>query len=258
MTGNTDGPRSRSGPTGYWERAKRPLQSLVFLLPLLIVYEIGAITLLRDAGSSGHGELVAVVMLREFFNFVGIEGLYLPGLVVVVVLLCWHIAEKDPWRLEPETYLGMLTESIVWAVPLWVLLTVLSRHAGGPVEAAQASTGAGDLTLAQSLLLSLGAGIYEELVYRLIGITLVHLLLVDLLKMPKGWGAVLAVIVTSLAFGYVHFNAQHPFELGKMIVYTIAGAYFAVLFVMRGFGIAAGTHAVFDVIVFTSAALLGE
>ena len=34
-------------------------------------------------------------------------------------------------------------------------------------------------------VLSLGAGIYEELVFRLVGLTLLHILLIDILRLPQ-------------------------------------------------------------------------
>jgi len=121
----------------------------------------------------------------------------------------------------------------------------------------QATTAAADEpSWSSQLLLSLGAGIYEELVFRLMGIALLSLLLEDLLALPRAWASLIAVTASSLAFAWYHFwGTGVAVRPGLFAFYTLAGVYFAGVYVLRGFGIVVAVHAFYDVLI-VSAPLL--
>jgi membrane protease YdiL (CAAX protease family) len=60
-----------------------------------------------------------------------------------------------------------------------------------------------------------------------------------------------AILITSLVFAAAHHIGAEgePIVLRNFLFRTVAGAFFATLFVYRGFGIAAGTHALYDILV---------
>lgn len=234
---------------GYWHRSQRPLQAMFFLLPMIVLYEMGTLVYATDHAQGVTRFIYARSLLRDFFEWLGATGYYLPGLIVVVVLLSWHLVRRDPWRIDPGLYIKMGLESTVLALPLFVFAMVLFRqpsHGSLAVAAAGAVQPDGWQT---RLLFSIGAGIYEELLFRLIGIALLHMLFVDLLALPEKAGAAAAVGLSALAFALYHFSENNPFTWSKCAFYTGAGVYFAVVYVLRGFGIVAGTHAMYDVIV---------
>ena len=101
----------------------------------------------------------------------------------------------------------------------------------------------------------MGAGIYEELIFRLIAFTLLHLLFRDVLLMPKVWANLLMVLVSALLFASYHYLGNESFQLRSFVFRTVAGAYFGVIFLIRGFGVTAGSHACYDILV-TSIRLL--
>lgn len=230
---------------GYMERSQQPLQALLFLLPLLILYEVAAPMLggaqLFDAAS----DIYARRLLYRFFNALGVTGFYLPGIIVVVVLLCMHVARRDPWRAEPKLYILMWGEALAEALPLFVFQMMLFRQG---VLAAAPAIDAGSDWPAQ-MVFAVGAGIYEELLFRLIAITLLHLLLADLLAIPNKYALPLCVVLSSILFAAYHFSEVNPFSIGKFLFYTGAGLYFALLLIKRGFGLAAAAHALYDVLV---------
>jgi membrane protease YdiL (CAAX protease family) len=103
------------------------------------------------------------------------------------------------------------------------------------------------------VVFSLGAGIYEELLFRLIAIALLHGLLVDVLAMPQQYGAPTVVVLSAIAFALYHFDQFSamqwtPADWGRFAFYTLAGVYFAAIYMLRGFGIVAGAHAVYDIL----------
>ncbi len=244
------------GVTSYFDRTHWPLQSLIFLLPLLLIYEVGTVAY-APVGDARLPAIYAERLLGRFFELFGVTGYYLPGLLVTVVLLAMHITRGDPWRPEFKLHAGMWIESWLWALPLFVLGTLL---AGQPVAAwmlsapnvlAQATainqTGLGAFSWQAGMVFAIGAGIYEELLFRLVAIALLDMLFSDLLALPARIGSVLAVVLSSLLFAAYHFSESNPFEWARFAFYMIAGLYFAVLYVGRGFGIVAATHALYDV-----------
>jgi len=241
-------------PTGYWQLSRRPLQALIFLTPLILLYEAGTLRYVQRGADGTVQHILAHSMLRRFFEAIGVgdHAFYLPGLIVVAVLLGMHIAHRDPWRLRPRIYGWMGIESLVLSLPLFVFMLV---GWGQPVQqwalqAAPTTTGpATDVPWQTLLVYSLGAGIYEELLFRVIAIALIDLILVDALGLSEAIGAAAAVGGSAILFAAYHFGAGNPFDLGKCLFYILAGIYFAAIYLVRGFGIVAGTHAIYDILV---------
>jgi membrane protease YdiL (CAAX protease family) len=94
----------------------------------------------------------------------------------------------------------------------------------------------------------MGAGIYEEFLFRLVGIGLIMLICVDLLKGPRGAVAAVAVVATSLIFSLYHFLGPEAFSWRLLVFRAGAGAYLAALYITRGFGVAVGAHACYNVL----------
>ncbi len=236
--------RRTLSPDHYFMRSQEPLQALIFLSPLLIAYEIGALT--------GQQRVLAATFLRDFLHLFGAVGDYLPGLAIVVVLLCLHLTRRDRWRFEPRLYIEMFFESVAMAIPMVMFGLLLGQHSrghpamqtlaiGGPVNPAH-------FKLLEWFSLSFGAGIYEDFVFRLVAIAFLHFVLVDLLDVSPATGAVMAILCSAVLFGAYHFTNQE-FTLAQFVRYFAMGVYLAAVYVLRGFGIVAATHAFYDVLI---------
>lgn len=230
---------------GYWKMSQQPLQALMFLVPVMVIYEIALPVWGVDAMRRVQ-DVTARRMLHDFFGLFGVGGHHLPAMIVVTVLLAWHFTRRDPWKFEPRVYLGMLGESFVLALPLLVMLTVAARKL-----APAAAVNLDDIPWQAKLVFSLGAGVYEELVFRLMAIALLHMVFVDLLALPERFGAGASIMLSSCAFALYHFSEVNPISLSMFCYYALAGMYFAGVYLIRGFGVAAGTHAMFDILVVT-------
>ena len=219
----------------YFNRSERPLHSLAFLLPLIAVYELGS----RFSPS----RLIAFDLLHRFFDFFGASAQIVPALAVVGILLTWHVARGDRWDVHVGTVLGMSVESVLLAVPLLVLSVAFARwHVRIPLYA-------GEGTWRDQAIIAVGAGVYEELVFRLAGLTLLHLVLVDVLRMPKGRAGVLMVVSSAVLFSLYHYLGVETFSWRTCVFRAAAGIYFGAIFLCRGFGVTAGCHAAYDVLV---------
>jgi len=228
----------------YWDVTHRPLQCLVFLLPMVLAYEIGMAVSHPNVPIDQRPGLAAEQLLRWFFSLFGATGVYLPGFALIVVLLVWHIAGRHPWKVAGQPLLGMAGESVLLAIPFLLFNKLINES-----PPLQGAAGVYQDSAFDNLLLSIGAGIYEELVFRLIVISLLMLLLIDIGHMKEVTGVALAVILSSLMFAAHHYPpiGADEWSTGRFAFYAASGAYLAAVFVVRGFGLAVGCHAFYDI-----------
>jgi membrane protease YdiL (CAAX protease family) len=253
----------------YWRQSQRPLVSLAFILPLLALYEGGVVWLGPAAMRNG-----ADVWLRRLLDQFGFGQYFLLPALTVSLLLAWHHTTQERWRVSRDVLVGMYVESSLLAV---VLLGIglaqrsLSHLAHSQLTLSQSALPGSFPALVESdalrpaltavagrdawpwaarLVAFCGAGIYEEVLFRLILVPVVGAL-VALLALERQWCVAAAVVVTSVAFSAAHYvGAQgEAFDWFSFSFRFLAGVFFALLFVRRGFGIAAGTHALYDIFV---------
>lgn len=212
----------------------RPLEALVFLLPLIAFCEIVALSRPQD-------RVIAYDLLRRFFELFGSAGMWAPGLGVIAILLATHAASRERWTVRWPRVGGLYLEAIGLALPLLAF-----NWAVAMVGSDGTTVGTGQFDQAA---IGIGAGIYEELVFRLILISVVVIVGVDLLRLDRGAVAVTAVFLSALAFAAHHHRpiGSETFELGTFAFRTIAGIYLAIIFWFRGYGSAAGCHAAYNV-----------
>ena len=216
----------------------RPLDALVFLLPLILFAELAA--------RSGREQLIASVLLRRFFELFGAAGMWAPALAVIAILLATQVASGEKWVIRWKHVAAMYLEATAFCVPLVVLSWAIplgSWGLGGPPAEGQDHLGLATIAL------GVGAGIYEELVFRLILLSIIVMIGVDLLRFKRVSVALGAILGTSLLFALHHHQpiGAEPFDPTRFVFRTIAGVYLALIFWYRGYGSAAGCHAAYNV-----------
>jgi membrane protease YdiL (CAAX protease family) len=220
---------------GYFRRSESPLHSLAFVLPLMILFEI--------ATSFHPSSPIAFRLLQLFFQQLGATGRFIPALSLVGILLSWHIARKDSWRLRIDTLWGMGLESWMLCLPLVTLGIAFARwNIHVPLY------GKAD-ALRDETILSVGAGVYEELVFRLMLMTVIMLVTADVLRLPKLSSNLLMVGSSAILFSLYHYLGTETFQWRSFAFRTVAGIYFSILFLTRGFGITAGCHVAYDIMI---------
>jgi hypothetical protein len=245
----------------YAHRVHQPLQCLVFITPLLLFYQIASAVHPWTPVQGAPSHVVAFVLMLKFFNLFGAAGNVLPLASVVAILLFWHVARKDPWDFDPKLYAGMAAESVVWGIPFFVIGLAVARHVmthgfAHPLAAAAAgvagNTGAEltpSLPWQTEVVLSVGAGIYEELLFRLIAITTLNIILVDILEMKIQYAIPIIIVTSAVLFSAYHYLGNEPFLASRFVFRTAIGIYLAGIYIYRGFGITVGAHTVYDLIV---------
>ena len=244
MTSAVESPRAAAtsrSHAGYLHESELPLTSLIFLLPLIVIYEIGALYFTTAAQHGYEQQIIAFTMMQRFFRLFGVHGQHLPALAVCAILLSWHIARRDRWQVNLGTLVGMAAESVLWALPLIAVSREIARYV--PLATLRASR-------QDVVIMSLGAGVYEELVFRLVLFTILSLLLRDVIR-AKGWGVNLGIVlISAFSFSCYHYlSPLEQFQWRSFTFRTAAGAYFGVLFLSRGFGITAASHASYDILI---------
>ena len=209
----------------------RPLDALAFLLPLIIFYELASIL--------QPERVIAFELLDRFIALFGDIGVWAPSLAVITILLATHTASKKPWTIQWSRVGLMYAESALCAAPLLLLnwASPLAMVQGSPEH------------LLDNIALGIGAGIYEELVFRLILISIMVIVGADLLRLDPKPVALVAIILSSLMFAAHHHRpiGAESFDASRFLFRAMAGVYLAVIFWYRGYSTAAGTHAAYNV-----------
>jgi len=268
----------------YLERTSRPIYAIIFLLPFIIFYEVGTFGFNTDILNQSQIRVVAFVWLQHLLESVGFGGKFAwvaPPLAVVVILTAMQITSGKQWRLWFGDILPMAVECVLLAIPLIVLTLFLSSspraednvsrfentairiRTEAPINCSSVQNNLilpvadqQEQPLLANIITGIGAGIYEELVFRLILICLLMMLLQDVLRLDHKNSIVLSVLISAALFSAHHHidffsgrpNAIDPFNWTRFAFRTLAGIYFAILFAIRGFGITAGTHAFYNII----------
>jgi hypothetical protein len=234
--------------TGYWSLTRRPLPSLFFVLPILLAYEAGVIWI--GGASADALRTGADAWLRSALAGVGFTDRWLVPVGLVVGLVSWQAVEPRAWRVSAPTMLGMALESGAWAIALVGVSRLLDwgfLHLEGHVALA---AGTPPQNPTEAVVSFLGAGVYEEGLFRLALIPALYGLL-RLLQAPRVLASTVAVTGSALLFSIAHHAGApgEPFTWYAFIFRWLAGVFFAWVFMARGFGIAVGTHTAYDVLV---------
>jgi hypothetical protein len=227
---------------------------LSFALPLLLIYEVLAFTL---SGSEFSGvRNGADVLLKTIFVALGGRS----GLAVFGALLvgggAWVAGQdrRKTGKLNSRVFALMAVEAIGYALAFGLVTSTLTGLLVPGIWlvgrlASPALGSLADSSLATQVMISLGAGVYEELLFRVILVSG----LAWLGRRVFGWtvtaAGLFAVAVGALIFSAFHYIGPYGdrLNLGSFAFRTVAGLLLSSLYLLRGFGITAWTHALYDV-----------
>ncbi len=215
------------------------------VVTLLAVYEAGLIWM-----GSERRNAAGVMLSRVLDGIHPLAGVFFHLLLLALFLAAAVVAAR---RLDSLSVVAplFLLETMVWASILAPAVLFLRT----PFLA---------LPGGEDLLLDIGAGVYEEILFRflLLGAVL-RLAQVDPWSLypvekerPDGPVAHLplatfAVLLSAIAFALYHHVGPggQPFSWGIFCFRSLAGLLLSFLFLLRGIGVAVYTHAIYDVLV---------
>jgi hypothetical protein len=236
----------------YWQSSRAPRYSLLFALPLLVFYQILAAAV--PAGPAGGVRNGADVLLQAVF--IWLAGAWGPRLFMACLIVAglWLVAKDvraHPGRLRLTVFGAMLAEAVGLALVFGVVVGGLTAALlGQPLPLSAAAGAPAALDRGTVLMLSLGAGIYEELLFRVVLVGV----FAWVARQVLGWRPVTAgtgaAVAGALIFSLFHYIGAYgdPWDVYSFVFRTIAGLFFSALYLTRGFGITAWTHALYDVL----------
>ena len=244
----------------YWSATKHPWACVLFVLPLLATYEVGLYALGHTAPEDLRNG--ADAWLRAALGDVGISPIYGAPCLLVFILLLWGLLRRRGRPVDKlGVWVGMTIESAGYALlllglsqGLWHVLLRADHVLGQPnhrIAMLQLSGQATPEPMWGQIVSYLGAGIYEETLFRL----LIYAGLLRLFTWSEPRTSLLAVGLAAFGSALLFAAAHHigpsgePFNVYVLAFRTFAGLYFAWLYHARGFGIAVGAHAAYDVLV---------
>ena len=236
---------------GYFHDSRNLRSSILVVLPLFVIYQVG---ILATGGVRNGVDFMTDLLLHLVFRgsilyYVIFNLVVLAGLVAAVAYL------RKRREFNPKTFLFIIIEGTIYGLLLGFLIgSLLSKTGLSRVTAAAADVAAAcpkEFGIFDNFVLSIGAGLYEELVFRLILLGGSVLLLTRAFKVKELPAVIGAIIVTSLIFSGIHYvgSMADPFTLYSFAFRFLAGVVFAVIYYGRGFAVAVYTHAIYDIIV---------
>ena len=226
--------------SNYWRYSRSAYYSAVAALPLLVIYEI--LIVLSQSRYWGIRN-AADVWIRTFLMAFDLQAQHITFVLIGISLALIPIAKSRARgiKLKANYFALMFAECLAFSLVLGVVLQSILRLGG----LSSAGPGSG---LMQNLALSVGAGLFEEIIFRVILLNLLFLMLSPFLK-KKVVAAVVSVLLASFLFSLSHYvgTMADTWQLYSFMFRWAAGLLFTVLYFVRGFAITAYTHALYDI-----------
>lgn len=266
---------------GYLKESQQPIYSALIVLPFLLVYEIGVVLLRSDVINGGQAIIkqLGAPVVRNL----GVSGSLISLVFIVAAFLVWQIRRKGTWKVQAPVLAAMCIESLFFAVILFLILRLfvhyvtddlrpvpVKRHASMQNSVDHADSARGSAVSADAKLmpcavrsnveagpelrdfvLYCGAGVYEELVFRVLLLGLLVLVLTRLMHMEHAYAWAWAVLAGSIIFSAYHHLGEKGdhYEFNVFLQRLLCGLYFSALYYTRSFGVAAASHAMYDILI---------
>lgn len=204
----------------YAKETKKPLPNLIFVLPMIILYECCAVwTGVRNGADYIMG-FVSAHITPTVLSF-----------VILLTFMAWHLITRPPVNKNVRIYWLMFAESVAFACGLIMM------------GQAVASIGHHDYWA-----MYLGAGIYEEFLFRVCLIPIFYLVS-TFFCFPRNWAIGLSAITTSIIFSLAHYD---QITVATFFQFSFVFRMLAGIYLKRGYGIAVGSHAFYDILIVAS------
>lgn len=232
----------------YHRQSRELSLSLFFMAPILAVYEIGIF--FQDSQIRNGAD----ILVKNLFSLLGQRGLVILNLALLASFLIATLNLLHKNRPVFILFLPMTVESLLYALILAPVVLFISERLGlflllAPTDRAE--------SFLLKLVLSMGAGVYEEIVFRLGLLSFFFAMFHRWLKLQGSTAGILAVLIASLLFsGFHHIGALgEPFSYPAFFFRFLCGVVLSAVFMIRGLGIAVATHALYNILIFARQAL---
>ncbi|HEX8951285.1 MAG TPA: CPBP family intramembrane glutamic endopeptidase [Polyangia bacterium] len=232
---------------GNMLRRSDPLTSLLLVFPLFVVYQIGVLSM---PSTYNGADLVTSQMLHLLHGNARTYFLINVALALAFVVLVLILRKKNTF--DPRLFVPVLFESAIYALTMGSLIcfVMIDLLHIDPKLAIACAAGPEQASPAAKVVLSLGAGVHEEILFRLIMVGGGVWLFERAIGLRRWLSIALAFAVSSVLFSAAHHViGGEPFRVGAFTYRVLCGLVFATIFQTRGFAVAVYTHALYDIYV---------
>ncbi len=247
--------KKSGGLRSYFQRTNL-LTSLILVFPVFLVYEVGVLAL---PSVHNGADLITSELLSLMHGQIAVYILCNLGLALAFLITVLVLRRKNSF--DPRLFVPILFESGIYALSMGSLILFvmqdvlhvspqLAMHSA--LKLLAASDGAPHPGFLGRIVLAFGAGVHEELVFRLLMIPALAWIFGRLIGMRPLVAMALAFVISAFLFSAAHHViGGEPFRLGAFIYRFLCGLWFALLYRTRGFAQAVYTHALYDIYVLT-------
>jgi len=214
---------------------------LVMTIPLLVLYELGLLVVGLDVLNGADVVTQEILNLFGQVGFLTFNAALLLGFGVGVVLL------KRRKRFDFRFFGPLLVESTLYGFTMGFLIIALLDETRLLLDETGLLGPTLETGMLRNIVLSAGAGLHEELLFRLAMIPGLLALWKRITQVGgRPLAIIFAVVTSSLLFSLAHFMAEDP-NWYRFAYRAAAGLVFAIVFLTRGFAVAAYTHTMYDI-----------
>jgi hypothetical protein len=204
--------------------------SLVIVFPLLLLYQLAILVVPSVVASDPISRLL-------YSASGGRTGYLLVQAAIALAFLVWIRASGRARTLSLRVIAPVVLEALAIALLLWLTLPLLVHRVFG-------------LGVSTSIASAIGAGIYEETIFRLLAVG-AGLQLLLAAGLHRREAAVVAVLLGAVAFAAAHHlgDAGEPFTVAAFGFRALAGLALGAVLWFRSFAHAVYAHAAYDLLV---------
>ncbi|SMO34252.1 CPBP family intramembrane glutamic endopeptidase [Fodinibius sediminis] len=229
----------------YFTTTHSLLYSYLVSLPLLLLYEV--LIFISQPDSNQVVRISVDIWIKMLFSYVGQDVLSITLILVALIGIYILYRERDKLSsLRFSYFMTMLIEASVYAFVLSVLISITVANLLQMIQASPVES----LSLVQQMALSLGAGLYEELFFRVLLVSAL-LWFFNSFFAKKTAAYTAAIVLAAVIFSLVHYTGSmgETFTLASFLFRFLFGLALNAIYLWRGFGMAAWTHAIYDLMV---------
>ena len=227
----------------YWKATKHIYYSMLFIFPMLLLYE--AMCWIQFKGIPTEIRNGADVLIRQLIMGYGKYSESIYGIILLIVCLSVMFINCDVvknGRLKINFLFYMLVESFLWSLGFIILISISENLLLSILDRN---------IVPEQFYLAIGAGIWEELLFRFGVIGLSLTLLRRIIGYSGIFSAILAVVFAAVLFSLFHYLGAYGdiFTFKTFYIRTMAGIFLGLLYLLRGLGITVYTHIFYDIMI---------
>jgi len=227
----------------YFSASRNLFYSLVLIFPMLFLYELlGFINNFKTNYQIRNG---ADAMIRQVFSIFEPNSQLLYGLTLFVIFFLIGYKYRQillKGEINIRFLILMIVESFIWCAGLLIIMKGINTlFLANPIT----------LNLLEQFYLSVGAGIWEELIFRLGLIPIFTYIISAVFRYGKSFSVILSLLFSGAIFSLFHYVGIYGdiFTWQTFILRTFAGVFLGAVFLFRGLGISVYTHIFYDMII---------